>query len=87
MILFLFQEFSSLPRFPLRIVELCPKLLSDGKSIIKIALAKNFYLPVVQKKILNKFSLVQFVLKLFYPETKSFYVNHHCKTLEKLGKV
>ena len=34
------------------------------------------------------FSLVQFVLKLFYPVTKSFYVNHQRKTLEKLvGKV
>ena len=34
------------------------------------------------------FSLVQFVLKLFYSVTKSFYVNHQRKTLEKLvGKV
>ena len=32
----------------------------------------------------GKFSLVQFVQKLFYPVTKSFYVNHQRKTLEKL---
>ena len=45
---------------------------------------KNTKVPVVQKKKLSKFSLDQFVLKLFYPETKSFMlITGPCKTLQK----